>query len=249
MTSSETAPATWSDIANWYDRLLTSGSGPHDTALNCLADLLLPVEGLEVVDVACGQGIATRLTASLGASVVGADSSPTMIANARRHGTPEGSEIRYVVADAQTLSPFDSGSFDAATCQLALMDIPDLDAALMAIARVLRPQGWFAFVIGHPCFLVPHAQRVTIDEDRPAVTVTGYFNERFWRSSNPNGVRRAGNHHRMLSTYLNALTRAGFDVEECQEPQASDLLARQQPLYTEVPIFFGARAQLRRDTR
>lgn len=168
--------------------------------------------------------------------------------NAKRHGAPEGSEIRYLVADAQTLSPFDPGSFDVAMCQLALMDVPDLDATLAAVARVLRPDGWLAFVIGHPCFLVPDARPATVD-GRPAVTVTGYFEERFWRSSNPQGVRRAGNHHRMLSTYLNALTGAGFRIDECREPSAGDLLARQRPLYTEVPVFFAARARLGGDAR
>ena len=245
MNPTEPVP-TWSDIADWYDELLTSDSGPHETASSCLADLLLPVDDLELIDVACGQGIAARLAASRGANVVGVDSSPSMIANAERHGTPEGQTIRYQVADAQDLSPFEAGSFDAATCQLALMDIPDLDAALAAIARVLRPDGWLAFVIGHPCFLVPDAGRATID-GRPAVTVTGYFDERFWRSTNPEGVRRAGNHHRMLATYLNALSRAGFAIEACAEPPAGDLLATQQPLYTEVPIFFAARARLQPD--
>ncbi|MCP3855312.1 MAG: class I SAM-dependent methyltransferase [Actinomycetia bacterium] len=224
--------------------MLTSGSGPHETALSCLAGLLLPVDELAVIDVACGQGIAARLVASRGATVVGVDSSPSMIANAQSHGTPEGPEIRYLVADAQTLSPLGAASFDAATCQLALMDIPDLEAALAAIAKVLRPNGWLAFVIGHPCFLLPGARRAMID-DQPAVTTTGYFDERFWRSNNPNGVRRAGNHHRMLSTYLNALARAGFEMEECQEPRAGELLAEQQPLYTQVPIFFAVRARLR----
>jgi hypothetical protein len=77
-----------------------------------------------------------------------------------------------------------------------------------------------------------------------AVQVTGYFEERFWRSSNPNGVRRAGNHHRTLSTYLNSLVRSGFMLELVEEPMASPLLAQQQPLYEEVPIFFAARARV-----
>lgn len=242
VTASDAAP-TWSDIADWYDDLLVSGSGPHETALDCLADLLPPIDGGDVIDVACGQGIAARLVASRGAAVVGVDSSPSMIANATSHGTPDGADIRYVVADAQTLSPFEAGSFDGATCQLGLMDIPDLDATLAAVARVLRPGGWLVFVIGHPCFLVPDARRTTVD-GRPAVSITGYFDERFWRSTNPNGVRRAGNHHRMLVTYLNALTGAGFVLDECREPTAGDLLAEQQPLYAEVPIFFAARVRL-----
>jgi hypothetical protein len=122
------------------------------------------------------------------------------------------------------------------------MDIPDLGATMRAVRRVLAPQGWFVFVIGHPCFLVPDASAVAVSDGRQAVCVTGYFEERFWRSSNPNGVRRAGNHHRTLSTYLNALVAAGFHLDAVEEPVASRRLAEQQPLYTEVPIFFAARA-------
>jgi hypothetical protein len=56
-------------------------------------------------------------------------------------------------------------------------------------------------------------------------------------------VRRAGNHHRTLSTYLNALVRCGFLIEAPDEPPAGSALARQRPLYAEVPIFFAARVR------
>jgi SAM-dependent methyltransferase len=162
-----------------------------------------------------------------------------MLERARSHGVPAG--LAYLVDDAHELAGV-HGTFDGVTCQLALMDIPDLDRALAAVHRVLRPGGWFVFVIGHPCFLVPDARPATVD-GRPAVTVTGYFPERFWRSSNPHGVRRAGNHHRRLGTYLNAAVAAGFAIAAVDEPPARPLLARQNPLYTEVPIFFAARLE------
>jgi SAM-dependent methyltransferase len=164
-----------------------------------------------------------------------------MIEIARRHETTLNSGISYVVDDAQRLSGLEDASFDGATCQLGLMDIPDLAATLAALHRVIKPRGWFVFVIGHPCFLAPHAASTTDLDGKPAVRVSGYFDERFWRSSNPNGVRRVGNYHRRLSTYLNALTRCGFRLDISEEPDASPMLAEQQPLYRQVPIFFAAR--------
>jgi ubiquinone/menaquinone biosynthesis C-methylase UbiE len=166
-----------------------------------------------------------------------------MIEHARTHSAPEDSNISYQLGDAQRLDEVDDASVDGVTCQLALMDIPDLDATLRSMHRVLRPSGWFVFVIGHPCFLVPDASPTATPDGRPAVTVTGYFDERFWRSSNPNGVRRVGNHHRTLSTYLNAIARSGFQLEAVDEPRPDPLLVEQQPLYREVPIFFAARAR------
>jgi ubiquinone/menaquinone biosynthesis C-methylase UbiE len=236
---------TWSDIASWYDDLIRAGSGPHETAVSCLLELLPPsLAGQAVVDVGCGQGLATRAVAAAGAArVVGVDSSPEMVALARGHTTPP--SVEYLVDDAQTLASLESGGFDGATCQLALMDIPDLDTTLGALCRVLRPDGWFVFVIGHPCFLVPEARPTKNDDGMPALVVRGYFQERFWRSTNPQGVRRAGNHHRTLATYLNAFVRAGLVVEEVAEPVATGRLGAERPLYREVPMFFAARTRRR----
>ena len=240
MTTAADGPS-WSDIATWYDGLLRAGSGPHETATACLLGLIPQPTGAEVLDLACGQGLATRALAGAGARrVVGVDASAAMIELARTHDSPPG--LSYVQDDAQRLTRFDDAGFDGVTCQLGLMDIPDLDATLASVHRVLRPGGWFAIVIGHPCFLAPGALTAMV-AGRPAVTVTGYFDERFWRSTNPNGVRRAGNHHRTVSTYLNALVRSGFRLEAVDEPIAGPLLAPQQPLYREVPIFFGARVR------
>ena len=229
----------WSDIAGWYDDLVEAGSGPHDPAVETLAGLVPPLAGLTVLDVACGTGLATRWLAAAGAaSVIGTDSSPEMIDRARSHG----GAATYAVDDARTLSTFADDGFDLVTCQLGLMDIPDLDRALASVHRVLRPGGWFVLVIAHPSFLGPGAGPAVVD-DRPVVVVPEYLDERFWRSTNPEGVRRAGQHHRTLATYLNALVGAGFALQHVVEPPASERLARQQPVYVRVPIFLGARVR------
>lgn len=234
---------TWAEIAAWYDQMITRGSGPHETAVACLISLLPAVAGARVLDIACGQGLATRAVLQAGAaSVVGVDSSREMIDIAGSRTEPM-APISYVVDDAQRLSTCADQSFDGVTCQLALMDIPDLKATLQSVYRVLRPEGWFAFVIGHPCFLAPEATTEIGAGGRPARLVNGYLDERFWRSSNPHGVRRAGHYHRPLATYLNSLTATGFRLEAVDEPRASALLAAEQPVYAEVPIFFGARAR------
>jgi ubiquinone/menaquinone biosynthesis C-methylase UbiE len=234
-------------MATWYDQLLQQGSGPHETAIACLLRLVGDVAGRSVLDLACATGLATRALAAAGArSVTGIDASPAMIDLARTR-TGASPAITYRADDAQALASCADDEFDGATCQLGLMDIPDLDATLGSVHRVLKPGGWFVFVIGHPCFLAPHADTVTDDSGRTGRFIHDYRQERFWRSPNPTGVRRAGNYHRTLSTYLNAIHHAKFIVEEAQEPTAEPLLARQQPVYIDVPIFLAIRARATRD--
>jgi ubiquinone/menaquinone biosynthesis C-methylase UbiE len=236
-------PADWPGIAAWYDRLVSGGSGPHEHATALTLELACDVAGASVLDLACGQGIAARALASAGAaSVTGVDHSPEMIALAERYETSNPLGVHYVVDDAQSLGSVQDSSVDLVSCQLGLMDIPDLSAVLAAVARVLRPHGLFVFVIGHPCFLAPDALTVTGPDGQPGRLVGDYLTERFWRSANPEGVRRAGNHHRTISTYLNALREAGFGLDRSDESPASERLAAANPVYQRIPIFFACRA-------
>jgi ubiquinone/menaquinone biosynthesis C-methylase UbiE len=233
----------WSDIAGWYDDLIQAGSGPHETAVACTLRLVGDLAGQDVLDIACGQGLAARALDRAGArSVTGVDSSSEMLARARGYERTEPHGVTYVEDDAQTLGVFPDGRFDGVNCQLGLMDIADLAATLAAVHRVLRPGGWFTFVIGHPCFLAPEATTVSDDAGRPARRVNRYFDECFWRSANPQGVRRAGNHHRPLATYLNSLIAAGFVIDTVDEPRPAPRLAEQQPEYAQVPIFWATRS-------
>ncbi len=245
MTDPIHASPTWSDIADWYDGLVESGSGPHETAVSCTLRLTGEIAGQHVLDLACGSGLATRALAEAGARVVGVDSSPQMIEIAERREREQPLGITYACDDAQSLASLPAAGFDGVNCQLGLMDIPDLNATLSAVRRVLRRSGWLVFVIGHPCFLTPDAVTLATEDGSPGRLVGRYFDERFWRSTNPQGVRRAGNHHRTLATYLNSVIAAGFVIDAVDEPLPTPLLASQQPEYAEVPIFWGMRAHRR----
>jgi hypothetical protein len=139
----------------------------------------------------------------------------------------------------------ENANFDGVVCNMALMDIPDLTACLGSMARILRPAGYFVFSITHPCFLPPDSPRWTRDEDGTiSLKVSGYFEEGFWRSSNPHGVRgKVGSHHRTLGTYVNVLSRAGLKIEHIDEPRATGDLAERIPGYLEVPPFLVARCK------
>jgi ubiquinone/menaquinone biosynthesis C-methylase UbiE len=233
----------WSDIASWYDGVVRSGRTPHGLAVRTTLDLAGDVTGRSVLDVACGQGIASRALARAGAArVIGVDLTEALLDAARAEERADPLGITYLHGDAQRLDGVPDTSADVVTCQLALMDIPDLDATLHAVARVLAPGGVFAAVISHPCFLAPFASTGADDDGTPTRVVRRYLTEGFWRSPNPDGVRRVGHWSRTLATYLNAFLAAGLTLERFAEPRAVGAYAQDQPVYAEVPVLLGIRA-------
>jgi SAM-dependent methyltransferase len=107
-----------------------------------LLALLDAKPGERILDVGCGTGQLTAEAARGGAELVGIDSSPEMIARARRNFP----ELRFEVARAETL-PF-IGDFDAVFSNAALHWVGDQQGALASIARALNPGGRFVFEMG-----------------------------------------------------------------------------------------------------
>jgi len=98
--------------------------------------------GERVLDVACGTGVVARLAShAVGAAgtVAGLDMNPGMLAVARLK-TPPGTAIDWHEGSAEAM-PLPDVSFDAVLCQMGLEFIPDKQAALSEMRRVLAPGG------------------------------------------------------------------------------------------------------------
>jgi ubiquinone/menaquinone biosynthesis C-methylase UbiE len=96
--------------------------------------------GDAVVDVGCGPGVAARVAARRGASVVGVDPAPVMLRAARLLTRVDA--VRYVEGVAEALPLPD----DRATVLWSIATVHhwrDLDAGLHEARRVLRPGGRF----------------------------------------------------------------------------------------------------------
>ena len=103
-------------------------------------DLLDPQAGERILDVGCGEGTLTKKIAGRGATVLGIDNSPEMIAAARANG------IDAVLMDAADM-PF-SCEFDAAFSNATLHWVLEKEQAARAIFRALKPGGRFAGEMG-----------------------------------------------------------------------------------------------------
>jgi SAM-dependent methyltransferase len=239
-----TGVESWDTIADWYAERLRSGSGMHEFARDVLLDAV-PVElhGVRVIDVGCGEGILTRAVALRGAAVVGIDPTAGLIAHARRAEETARTGAVYAVDDGCSLSTVADESVDWVIAGLALNNIPDLEAAVRSVSRVLVPGGRFVFTIPHPCFEAPHAGWVETDEGTSRRVCGDYLDEGFWRSTNPEGARRAGNQHRTLSRYLMELIAQGFMVDLVAEPAPDQRVAAEQPRRVGLPPFLLVRAR------
>jgi len=107
-----------------------------------LLALLDPRPGERVLDVGCGAGQLTAQIAAAGAEVTGLDSSPEMIATARR-AYPD---IPFVMADASDFS-FDE-PFDAIFSNAALHWVERAEEAVVCMSRALKAGGRFVVEFG-----------------------------------------------------------------------------------------------------
>jgi SAM-dependent methyltransferase len=234
---------TWESMVDWYAAKLAAGSPIHQWTVNViLAEVDQDLDGQPLLDLGCGEGLVARALAQRGARVTGVDLSKRLIGHARRQEARRPLGIHYRVGDARTLSDLPDGRFAGVVANLSINDMPDLDQVIGAVGRVLRPGGWWVFTVPHPCFETPHAGWATTPDGRPARLVNAYFDEVFWRSANPQGVRRVGVWHRPLATYLNTLIGHRFRVARVVEPRPDTAVATLHPGRTEVPVLLLVRA-------
>jgi SAM-dependent methyltransferase len=103
-------------------------------------DLLDPQPGERILDVGCGDGTLTKQLIERGATVVGIDNSPQMIAAARSKGL-----------DANLLDVIDmpfNAEFDAAFSNATMHWVREKERAARAIFRALKPGSRFAGEMG-----------------------------------------------------------------------------------------------------
>lgn len=214
----------WDPVAAWYDKLVgESGSDYHrNVILPATLALLAPKPGESIIDVCCGQGVLVRplLDAKVG-RFTGVDASPRLIASAKsRHGADP--RVSLVVADACIPGSWTTADNDAATCIMAVHDVPDVNGLFTNVARSLKPGGRAVVVFMHPCFRIPRKSHWGWDADQkiqfrrldsygkpleiPITTHPG----------KDTGEQTAF-HHRPLSALITAMGEGGLAVTACEE--------------------------------
>lgn len=132
----------FASIARRYDLLNSLLSLRRDRAWRrfTVSQCRMPSSGL-ALDVATGTGDLARELARryAGATVVGVDFSPNMLALARTKLESDG-RIHLLLGDALHL-PFPDNTFDCATIAFGLRNVASLSGTFSEMARVVKPGG------------------------------------------------------------------------------------------------------------
>jgi 2-polyprenyl-3-methyl-5-hydroxy-6-metoxy-1,4-benzoquinol methylase len=137
--------------------------------------------GVSLCELGCGSGWLSRFAARQGARAVGYDISPGMVEIAREEAAREGLDVRYEVADMETLELEEQ--FDTCVLYDALHHSARPDAVLSTARRALRAGG--LLLVSEPNWM--HRFGGKEAANRHGVTEAGYTPRRLKRL-----VRRAG---------------------------------------------------------
>ncbi len=117
-------------------------------AAHALVDAVGAGPGVRLLDLAAGQGNCALEAARRGAAVTAVDSSPAMVA-AGRTATPADADVAWVEADARAVHAPDA-DFDAGVSSFGVIFVPEPEAAVAELARVLRPGARLALAVWTP---------------------------------------------------------------------------------------------------
>jgi len=191
--------------------------------------MLPDLHGKKILDIGCGMGQHAKQYSEMGAeSVLGIDISEKMLEYAREHNSAENIIYqRMAMEDIGTMNR----QFDLVTSSLVFDYAEDCGELVHNVHMLMKEDAEFVFSMSHPIVTAWDEEY-----DRYTRTETGerlYANLRNYCLEGLRKVDWVVNgyecYHRTVSTLINALIRAGFVIEECQEARISDEMRKQYP--------------------
>ena len=249
------------NAAFWDERMGQEGNDTQRLLVSPAQERLLQLSpGELVLDIACGNGLFSRRMADMGCQVVACDVAPKMIDLAKARSSAYAGRVEYLVCDAtdeRALVALGEGRFDAAVCNMAMMDMPEIKPLLSALARLVKPNGRVAFSVVHPCFNLNGAIRVSETFAEGNKVVTRNFLKlpaSYIAPMATKGVAISGQPEpqyyfdRPLSLLLGTCFEAGFVVDGLEEPVflPEDIgpQDRHRAVWTQIPQVLAVRLRL-----
>lgn len=238
----------WDEKAAFWDEQMGEGNAFQRLLIAPSAERLLQVQpDQRILDVACGNGVFARRLAQLGAQVVATDFSARFLELAQAHTTEHGARIEYKLVDATNedqLLALGKASFDAAVCNMALMDMPTIQPLARALSQLLKHGGACVCSVPHPAFNTTATRMVVEQEERDAqlVVSSAIKVSNYLHLPPTKGIGMLGepvphyNFDRPLSQLLPPFFAAGFMLDGIEEPTFDAAARSEQPFsWTNFP--------------
>lgn len=244
---------SWENVAEWYGTHLSApGTYQSEVVWPGALKLLGVGAGKVFLDVACGEGSFAQLISKQGGGVVGIDASPTLVRQAQMKHVRN---AEFFVSDASRgTKDIASMTFDGAAIVLALQNIENMEGVFTTVSKLLKKNAPFVIVLNHPAFRVPRQSSWGFEDSRKMMyrRIDSYLEEKsIPMQMHPGDAPdvRTTSFHRPLSSYVSALSKAGFMIDEMEEwishkESTSGPRARaENRIRKEIPMFLAIRAR------
>jgi SAM-dependent methyltransferase len=212
--------AYWDAHADLWDKTRTVvlpnlGHGLSENELQLFGD----VAGKRLLEVCCGSGHSLKYHADRGAAELwGVDISHNQLAKAQAYAKEHGYTATLFCAPMEAEIDIPKDYFDIVYSIYGIGWTTDLDGTFAKIASYLKKDGVFIFSWHHTlnyCVAWDCSQRRIVLEDGKLVMHRSYFDESWFTMPVDGSEVKLCN--RKISTYINALAKAGFTVERMEE--------------------------------
>ena len=206
----------WEEVAQSYDKIV--GKEGHYYHKQVIVPKLLKAcsfqEGDALLDLGCGQGFFQEYLPKA-VDYVGVDASPSLINLAKRR---KGKWILHDLTKPLALPE----RFTHVTCILSLQNIGSIDVVIKSAYDHLHKNGRIFLILNHPCFRIPRQSSWGIDEAKKIQyrRVDRYLTPLTIPIQMTPGKGESTiteSHHAPISTYINALSHAGFGISRLEE--------------------------------
>ena len=197
------------------------------------------VAGKKVLEIGCGTGHSLQYIGERGASELwGIDITREQIIKAEQHLKTCNLTAKLICSSMEEECGLPEDYFDFVYSVYGIGWTTDLDGTFRRIASYLKKGGVFIFSWSHPI------HKCVAAEDDMLVFKKCYFDETWYSVSVGEGVLSLSD--RKLSTYINALARAGFIIEQLIEESDEDILKSKDNSFAKkasmLPVTFVIKA-------
>lgn len=175
------------------------------------------VSGKRILEIGCGHGHSLQYLADRGASELwGMDLSEEQIEKSRQHLTKCGISAKLICSPMEEECGIPLEYFDYVYSVYGIGWTTDLEGTFCKIASYLKKGGTFIFSWSHPI------HKCVASENDMLIFKKCYYDESWYSVSINGGVFSLSD--RTMSTYINALSKSGFLIEQMIEQPDEDVL-------------------------